>query len=509
MTEVAIASSSQLAADAGRRLAEEGGNAVDAGIGALLVSTVSEPGVVALGGGCFVTIWPPDGSPVVVDGYGEMPGRGLPPERFGQGGVEVQMEYGGGGTTIVGHSSMATPGTPAALELASQRYGQLPWRLLLEPAYETAKEGFPLSQACYNYLMHAHESIYGWHPPSYAALHDENGRLIEVGGTVHVEHLADSLEAIAHEGARLFYEGELGQMIGEDSEANGGILTRKDLAEYQPLLREPLDVVLGDWHLATNPPPAIGGALLATLLQLMDGRPAARWTAEEVEHFARAQRAVFEYRFDHLDLSEDVERDARRLLDAATVEQLRRRVSPPSTVHTSAVDSSGFACAISCSTGYGSGVIPPGTGIWMNNFLGELELNRRGYHAWAPGTRLPSNMAPSAARRADGAVLSIGTPGADRITTALSQVLVNFVICGMSLEDAGAHPRAQVGYVEGEARLAYEEGLPAAGLSIPQRHYDEPSMYFGGVGAALWDPVKGFAIASDPRRVGGTARGRS
>ena len=502
---IAIATSSELAAAAGARVAEEGGNAVDAAIAALLVSVVSEPGIVALGGGAHVTVWPADSGAVTIDGYAEMPGRGLAPERFGSG-LKVHLEYAGGVTTIVGHGSMAAPGALAALELAWERYGRIPWRTVLEPAIECARDGFPLSQASHNYLIHAGEPIYGWHPPSYAALHDEAGRLLERGDTVRIEGLADSLDAIARAGAIIFYKGEIGKLISDDSQANGGILTRGDLEAFEAVPRPSLDIPQGEWHLATNPPPAIGGAVLATMLKLMGERPRGGWSAEEIDYLIRVQRAVFEHRFDHIDGSEDVASAVRGLLSEETVGSLRRKLTSPSTVHTSSVDSAGLACSISASTGYGAGVMPPGTGIWMNNFLGELELNRRGYHEWRPGTRLPSNMAPSIVRRSDGAVFSIGSPGADRIVTALLQVTLNYLHLGLSLEDAIAHPRLHVEYRDdGKYRVAHEPGLAVDGLTVPRRRFDDLSMYFGGVSAVLFEPGRGFTVAADPRRKGGCA----
>ena len=119
MTKVAVATTSQLAADGAKDVAERGGNAVDCALAAALFTMNTEPGVCALGGGGFVTIWVPESEPVTIDGYVEMPGRGLPRERFGQGVFDVTMEYGGGITTTVGHGSVATPGALAALGLAS------------------------------------------------------------------------------------------------------------------------------------------------------------------------------------------------------------------------------------------------------------------------------------------------------------------------------------------------------------------------------------------------------
>ncbi len=182
-------------------------------------------------------------------------------------------------------------------------------------------------------------------------------------------------------------------------------------------------------------------------------------------------------------------------------------VNAPSTVHTSTTDSDGLACSITISDGYGSGAMAPGTGIWLNNCLGEPELNPHGYHGWPPGHRLLSNMAPTVARHPGGAVLAIGSPGADRITTALVQVLVNYLDLGMSLQDAIDHPRLHVELAGEEPRVAYEPGVPEDALPLPGRRFDGPSMFFGGVEAALWDPDSGFELGADGRRTGGLAVG--
>jgi gamma-glutamyltranspeptidase/glutathione hydrolase len=159
------------------------------------------------------------------------------------------------------------------------------------------------------------------------------------------------------------------------------------------------------------------------------------------------------------------------------------------------------------SAGYGSGVMAPGTGIWHNNCIGELELNRRGFDVGPPGTRLPSNMAPTVARRRDGTVLAIGSPGADRITTALVQSLFNHLHLGMDLQEAVDHPRAHVEFTASGPPLACEPVLPLELVTMPTRVFPERSMFFGGVAAAQWDPLHGFAAGADPRRAGSHATG--
>lgn len=505
MPTVATASSSQPAADAAARVAEEGGNAVDAAIAAALVSVITEPSVCALGGGGFLTIWPRDGEPVTIDGYVEMPGRGLPADRFGKGAFDVTMEYGGGVTTTIGHGTVGTPGALAALGLASARYGRLPWPVVVEPAYELARNGFPLSQASSEYLFYSHEAVFGWHPPSRAALHDEHGALLPKGAIVHVEHCADSLRAIADQGPAAFYRGDIARLIAADMEANGGLVTQEDLAEYRPLIRRPLKSVIEGWHVVTNPPPAVGGITLTALLMLMNGHPRGSWTTEELDRLIRAQIAVLGFRRDQLDGSDDLARDALRLLTWARAGDHDHPLTAPSTVHTSTVDSLSGACSVTISAGYGSGVMPWGTGIWMNNCLGEIELNRRGFHALAPGTRLTSNMAPTIARHEDGRVLSVGSPGADRITTAILQTVLNFTELDLPLDEAIAHPRCHVERAEGGWQVAYEAGLAVDGLDYPSRRFDNLNMFFGGVGAACWRPEGRFAVAADPRRTGATS----
>jgi gamma-glutamyltranspeptidase/glutathione hydrolase len=152
----------------------------------------------------------------------------------------------------------------------------------------------------------------------------------------------------------------------------------------------------------------------------------------------------------------------------------------------------------------------PGTGIWLNNCLGEHELNRG--ERPRPGDRLASNMAPTVGRSADGGVLAIGSPGADRITTALAQVLAAFANGGATLQEAINRPRLHVNHLEEGAvpmRVEAEEDMPLPDLGIPVRRHHQHSMYFGGVSATHLDPTGQLAAAGDPRRSGAIAVSRT
>lgn len=482
---VAVAAPNEAAADAGERVARSGGNAVDAALAASLVTMVNEVGLVSLSSGGFVTVQPSDGgTPYTVDGWMDMPGRQGP---LGGGTWDIHTEYGGGTHITIGPGSVACHGSLAAFGEAHRREGRLPWREIVAPALEVARGGFRLTSASRHYLEHTHDSIFGWDGTSRAAVHDVQGEVTT--GLVVVPHLAESLELIAREGPATLHTGELARRIGEDVLRRGGILGPDDLAAYAPVVRPSLATRVGGWNLATTPPPSVGGVCIAAMLRLLDGRPYDRWAAADLAHLVEVQRAVIGHRLEVLDVSEDLEAEARAYLDMVDPDDLDDVTAQgsPSTTHVSAADTSGGACAVTVSSGYFSGMIADGTGIWLNNTLGEQELNARGLHAVAPGTRLLSNMAPTVGRNRDGSVLAIGSPGAGRIATAITQVLAGFA-AGMELQEAVHHPRVHV----------HDPGR--AGEEV--RTETQLSMYFGGVGAALARSDGHLVAAADPRRDG-------
>jgi len=503
VSDIAVATTSQLAADAAGELAAAGGNAVDCALAAALLTMNTEPGVCALAGSSFITIWPEGGDPVTIDGNVTVPGAGLAPEERGQGAVPVSIHYGGGIETLVGPGSVSIPGSLAAIEHAWKQYGAASWEAIFAPSIRATRDGFDLPAACHYYLGYSGDCIFERSDDGHAALHDEDGSLRDAGSTIVIPHLSDTLDAISREGARLFYEGELAAAISDHCRDGGGALTREDLSSYRAIEREPLRAAIGGWSIATNPAPAIGGAVLTAMLLACSDLQDQVWNRTTLAQLIQTQRACLDFRQRNLDLADDIGEEAARLVKSARTGRLLSRWTSASTVHTSVVDSTGTGCAITASSGYGSGEMPAGTGLWLNNCLGELELNRRGLDAGPVGSRLPSNMAPTVAR-CDGSVLAVGSPGADRITTALQQFLINYLQFEMPLEDAIAHPRVHVDTSGAEVRLMAEPGLDLPDSDLPVHLFPELVMYFGGVAAAVFNRNTGLASSADPRREGGT-----
>ena len=502
MTRVAVATSSQLAADAAAQVAALGGNAVDCALAAALFTMNTEPGVCALAGSAFITIWQPGSDPITIDGNVVVPGKGLAADARGRGTSSETLEYGGGITTLVGPGSVSVPGSLAALDKAWRHFGRVSWADIFAPTIEATRAGFPLPAACHYYLRYSGDRIFDRSADGHAALHTSDGQLLAPGSNVVVPHLADTLEAIANEGARLFYEGELAAKMVAHVRDGDGMLTSQDMSSYRAIERPCLTVDVGAWTIATNPPPAVGGAILSAMLLACAKLGGNGWTRDALGELINVQRAALAYRKQNLDLADDIGTEAALLLDLAREQKLVSEWASASTVHTSAVDEEGIACAITASSGYGSGEMPSGTGLWLNNCLGELELNRRGLQAGPPGARLPSNMAPSIAR-CNETVLAVGSPGADRITTAMHQFLVNHLQFEMPLSAAVSYPRVHVD-TSGEAtKLMAEAGLELPEVDIPVQSFSELNMYFGGVGAAQFDATSGFEVAADPRREGG------
>lgn len=509
MGRTAVSASSQIAADAGAVTADRGGNAVDAALAAAMVSACTDVGIMSPAGSMFVAVWPPGADPVMIDGCAEMPGRGQPREKFGQALIDAEFHYGMPTLQRVGFGSIATPGLFAGLAAASDGYGNLPLSDVFEPAITWAEHGFPLTGAAAEYLGFTHEAIYTWHPESSRILHHANGRPLGEGEIVHVPDLAGSLRRMARDGVDSFYNGELGRRIAAAVQQGGGLLCEADLAAYRVHVRKPLRVPFGEWEVATNPSPSVGGPCLAAMLCLLDADRQPHTDARAVRQLVAAQHAVLRYRSEQLDGRQDeLPAKVRHLLELSATGDPHALLEAPSTIHVSAADETGMACSITASAGYGSGVIVPGTGLFLNNSLGEVDLHTHGLGDLEPGMRLQSNMAPSIVRHGDGRVIAIGSPGASRITTAIAQVLWHHIKHHEAMDAAVDWPRLHIEFSPASVDIAFEPGLPVMSQEgFVLRPFAAKDMYFGGTNTAGFTPGEGVTAIGDARRAGCIAYG--
>jgi gamma-glutamyltranspeptidase/glutathione hydrolase len=501
----AASSGTPYAAEAAAEVFRGGGNAADAAVAAAAAVSVTEPLLSSIGGGGFALVRCPTGEAELVDYYDAMPGKGLPESAFGAGGSPqtVMLKYGAGVNSTVGGASVAVPGAVRGWEALLARHGRLTLKETFAPAVRLAREGFRLCKTSAMWLQVAEEVL---------RLTEETRKNFYKGDRVYLEgeevrfpELADTLEAIGEGGGELLYEGELGRHLSEYILKMGGIITQRDLAEYEAVIRRPLAVAYGHGEIFTNGAPSAGGPTLAQMLRIVSGYDLAAMPAADFARVvAGAMRlALRDREVAYVDGAEN-EIVAQRLTSEDYAKQQRRRIfGSAQTTHTSCVDAEGFAVSITATMGYGSGLVIPGTGIPMNNTLGEPELNPRGFHALAPGERLISSMSPTIVSSEEGGLISLGSPGASRIPTAILQTLINVLDLGMPLEAAVLAPRF---HAEG-GLFAYEAGARLPDLSDYEQvlPFEEPNMYFGGINAVRRTPEGPFEAAADPRRSGGVA----
>ena len=504
----AAAAGTPYAAEAAAETYRAGGNAADAAVAAAAAVGVTEPLMSSIGGGGFALVRDTLGEAELIDYYDVMPGQGLPASAFGAGGSPQTMilKYGAGVRSIVGGASSAVPGSLRGWETILARHGRLGLKEALAPAVRFAREGFRVCKTSALWFGVAEEVL---RLTEETRKHFYKGkRVYREGEQMRFPDLADTLEAVGEGGVGIFYEGELARRISAYMLQMGGVITEEDLAGYEAIVREPMSVRYGAGAMYTNGPPSAGGPTLAQMLKVVSAYDLATMPQSEyVRVMTGAMKlALRDRETAYLDGSEN-RRVAERLTGEEYAAEQRRRIfsafGSPNTTHLACVDSEGLAVSITASMGYGSGLVVPGTGIPMNNTLGEPELNPKGFHALQPGERLISNMSPTVVSSEEGGIIALGSPGASRIPTAILQTVINVLDFGMALEGAVLAPRF---HAEGDL-FAYEAGARTADLDSYERvlSYETPNMFFGGVNAVRRTPNGRFEAAADPRRSGGTA----
>ena len=484
----------------------EGGNAYDAVIAALATTFVAEPVLSSPGGGGFLLAAPVGEPPRVYDFFVQTPRERRPP-----GDVEfrpVMADFGPATQEFhIGRGTVATPGVIRGITEVHADLATVPLRELLAPACRHATEGVEVSEM-QAYLQDVVAAIINANEASRSifASVEAQDRLARAGERSANPLLADALEAIAIEGADLFYRGEIGASLASDMKA-GGHLTSADLAHYRVEKRAPLSMEYRGARVLTNPPPSSGGTLIGfglDMLRTHDLGTASFGSTAHVGLLAAAMEASSSARIAHTI-------EALASLDPASVAQWREQVAWRmrafgGTTHVSVIDAAGNIASATVSNGEGSSYVIPGTGIVMNNMLGEDDLNPNGFHRWTPDERMTSMMAPTALAWRDGRRIATGSGGSNRIRTALLQVLVNLVDFTMDVEDAVSSPRIHLenSFLSVEGEFDAERIAPVLEAWPDHQIWDASNMFFGGAHTVASGP-RGVEGAGDPRRDGACA----
>jgi gamma-glutamyltranspeptidase/glutathione hydrolase len=509
-THGVIAAGHPKTAEAGQLILAEGGNAFDAAIASLLAAFVVESTLTSPAGGGFFLAHTQDNRNILFDFFSQTPRQKKPLGELDF--YPVEINFGDASQIFhIGLGSMAVPGNMAGVFKVHQTLGRLPLKIVAQPAIDYGKNGFIVNSfqaLCLQLLA----PIF-LNSPEGRKIYAPQGKLPSEGAYLRLPELATSLNFLVEEGIREFYQGEIAQKLVKDCQEKGGYLTKEDLLNYQVILRKPLQTSYRHYQVSTNPPPSSGGILISFALKLLEkfklsnfkfgDRAHLTILAETMNLANKARKAEYD-RFLHQDNIEELFISEEKL--AFYQQKLTKNIANKlgSTTHISVMDNEGNAASVTTSNGEGSSYLLPGTGIMVNNMLGEEDLNPHGFHQWECNQRISSMMSPSILLSNNQPEIVLGSGGSNRIRTAILQVISNLIDFQMSLAEAVASPRVhwENQIFNLEPPLLRDEIEP---LIVPEVSkvvlWREKNMFFGGV-HAVRKTARGFEGAGDPRREG-------
>lgn len=544
-----VVSDSPLATRAGVLVLEGGGNAFDAAVAIAFVLAVVYPEAGNLGGGGFAVMQDADGARAALDFretaperatrdmYRVAPKEGIPGNAGRSGGARAKIAL--GEPSKVGHLSAGVPGSVAGLWALHQRFGSKPWAELLAPAISFAREGFVVDRALSRSIADAESKLLRFEASR--ALFLPRGVAPSEGQRLDNPDLGEVLSRVAERGPRGFYSGPTAELIADEMQRGGGIVSRADLERYQPKWRAPIELEYRGHTIVSMPPPSSGGvalALLANILRQDELSAQPYHGAEHLHLLAEAMRRAFADRNALLGDPDFVAIPLERLLSPAYGAERRasitevatpsRDVSPGSakregnhTTHVAVVDARGAAVSLTTTINdfYGSGVTVTGAGFLLNDEMDDFTsdpgvpnlfgLVQGEANAIAPGKRMLSSMAPTLVLDASGAVKAVaGARGGPRIITATFQVISNILDFGMDAVHAVRAPRLHEQWQPDEITLE-QGGFSAAQLDLLERrgHTLRFVPELASAPVILRERVGGeWTGAFDPRR-GGAAAG--
>ncbi|HEX4601696.1 MAG TPA: gamma-glutamyltransferase [Gemmatimonadales bacterium] len=520
-----VVTSHPLASEVGVAILQRGGNAVDAAVAVGFALAVVHPVAGNIGGGGFMVIRMRSDTVRALDFREVAPSRATP---------DMYVDTAGSvtGASLTGHLAVGVPGSVAGLFEAHHKFGSLPWKDLLAPAITLAREGFALDAARSHQIALGAERL-GRFPASQAQFL-VNGAAPPPGAHLVQPDLARTLTLIADSGPSVFYHGAIADLIVQEMQRGGGLITKEDLAGYRAKWRTPLQIAYEGYAIYTMPPPSGGGVTLAELLNTMEGyRPLAPFGSAALMHQqAEAMRRAYTDRNTYLGDPDFVTMPLARLLSKSYAAELRAAIDPghatptrpvagpraegPETTHYSIVDAEGNAvsCTTTLNNDFGSAVTVAGGGFLLNDEMDDFTtapgrpnlfgLVQGAANAIAPGKRMLSAMTPSIVLDpAGGVVLVLGSPGGSRIPTAVYQVVTDVIDQDMPLADAIAAPRL---HHQGLPDILYVERdgfLPASLDSLEAMGHKVDAWNYKTEVNAIERTAVGWVGVADPRRGGG------
>ena len=451
--KVSLASTAEYSSKAAESINDLNPNAADILIVSVITSMVTDLGVVSPTASGLLTYY--DGqknSKHTIDGYF------VAPKSFDGNDHEehrISMTYGGHVETCKGGNTFAIPGIYKILDLIYDRYASLPLDKLLEYPIKIAKDGFKLTQPTKDYFLHSLEPMFMWHEYSKEVLNNVYKDLDS--GIVKLEKLSDTYSYMSAKGFNDFYHGDISKSILQTVEQEGGHATADDFNNYDLIEDNKFNYKYKDLKLTGHAGPSIGGLMV---LKYLEG------LSIKSENKTEVLKNVY------IDRQENFEffGERRKFIN----KEINKISQSSSTIQTNTSDESNNHFSITFSSGYGSGVLCKNTGMYFNNSLGEVELNPQGFLGDTKGDRLISNMSPLIIESNEG-ISTIGSPGADRISSAIAQVLINYSK-NKNWKQAIDKPRF---HVNGDGSVRAEpDSLVADNKITITEEYD---MYFGGV----------------------------
>ncbi|EDY82923.1 gamma-glutamyltransferase [Verrucomicrobiia bacterium DG1235] len=522
-----VASREKLASEAALTVLRNGGNAIDAAVTLGFAMAVTTPQAGNIGGGGFMLIHSADTDTTVAIDYREKAPLAAKRDMFLDEDGNVDKEL-----SRYSHLSAGVPGTVAGFALALEKYGTITLAEALAPAIELAKKGFPINEDLYQSLKTGKARIEKHAPHAIDLFYDEDGKALPPGHTIRLPELAKTLALIAEQGADAFYKGPIADLIVSDMQSNGGIITKQDLAQYQAVVREPVRGTYKGYEIVSMPPPSSGGVHIVQILNILepfDLKESGHNSARTIHLMAEAMKFAYADRSKHLGDSDFNPIPVNWLTSKTYATDIRSRMNldhatpslkilPGEPIHEgldttnfTVMDKHGNAVAntYTVNFSFGSKIMPPGTGFFLNNEMDDFSSkpgvpNAYGliggeYNSIESEKRMLSSMSPTLVLKDGKPFLLSGSRGGSQIITVTLQVLLNVLEHGMNLSEAVSAPRIHHQWLPDVLRM--EEGISADTQNLLEDMGYEVKVG-GAMGTAnsvsLQDDV--FYGAGDPRR---------